>query len=79
MKRLGFAPFMECGNPLESWENKILANGGIRVEIVDDVASVWCPAQGYKNAAMPTDEVIPTIVRLMGGKEQVDKVLALAS
>lgn len=37
----GFASFTCFGSPIESFENKPVSIGGIRIEVCDDVCSVW--------------------------------------
>ncbi len=66
MQSLGFTSFHVLGSTWESWEDSTLASGGIRIEIDGDVASVWCPAKGYNNLAMPTADVLPVVCRLIG-------------
>jgi len=52
----GFAPFFGVGEKWESWENKTLVSGGIRIEICDYIAEIWCPKVHYFNI-LPTKEV----------------------
>ncbi len=61
----GFAPFIEVGNPTHSYENKTLGAGGIRVEVCQDVATVWMPSKRYAEHHWSRDvpNVIDTLLR----------------
>lgn len=74
MRSLNFTSFIDVGSTFESWEDRPLANGGIRVEIDGDVASVWCPAKRYWNAAMLAADVLPVVFGLIG-KHVADAVI----
>lgn len=61
LKNNGFASFTCVHHNFESYENDLLNHGGTRVEIVGDVASVWCPAKRFNLMAVETNK-IPEIV-----------------
>lgn len=62
LKKNGFAPFSTLS--FTSYEDKLLNEGGTRIEIVDDVATVWNPSLSFYEY-MYTDAVQACVEMLL--------------
>lgn len=71
LKSLGFVPYYEGGRfptgNFTSYENNPVSRGGIRVEVVQDVAAIWCLKPRYSEM-LPTEDVLPVVEGLLKGE-----------
>lgn len=68
LRLIGFTPFY--GEGYSNWQDEPLNTIGIRLEVADYVASVWCPLLRYSDV-IATEEALKVVLELMVRRENL--------